>query len=344
MSIHEHYMQRCFELARSGAGFVAPNPLVGSVLVHQGQIIGEGAHLMYGGPHAEVNAIKNCSQPELLSQCTLYVNLEPCSHHGKTPPCAHLIVQKQIPRVVVGSLDSNPLVSGRGIQYLRDAGVEVVSGVLDAEARELNRRFYAWHEKRRPYVILKWAQTADGYMDRRRTPEEPRAIISSPDSHRLLHTWRAEEAAILVGTHTALFDDPHLTVRLASGHHPVRLVIDRHNRLPNVLRVFDGAAPTIVFSYYEHERPYADTVLLEPENNELAQILQVLYERSLQSVLVEGGAALLQSFLKSGLWDEIRIFTSPQEFGAGVEAPRLSLIPRSQTQSGPDTLTIYRNA
>jgi diaminohydroxyphosphoribosylaminopyrimidine deaminase / 5-amino-6-(5-phosphoribosylamino)uracil reductase len=343
MSIHEHYMQRCFELARSGAGFVAPNPLVGSVLVHQGQIIGEGAHLMYGGPHAEVNAIKNCRQPELLSQCTLYVNLEPCSHHGKTPPCAHLIAQKQIPRVVVGSLDSNPLVSGRGIQYLRDAGAEVISGVLEAEARELNRRFYTWHEKRRPYIILKWAQTADGFIDRRRTPEEPRAIISSPDSHRLLHGWRAEEAAILVGTHTALFDDPHLTVRLSTGHHPVRLVIDRHNRLPNALRVFDGAAPTIVFSYHPQERPYADTVLLEPDNNELGQILQVLFERNLQSVLVEGGSALLHSFLKAGLWDEIRIFTSPQEFGTGVLAPALSLAPLSQSQSGPDTLTLYRN-
>lgn len=336
-------MRRCFELALGGAGHVAPNPLVGSVLVCGGRVIGEGAHQMYGGPHAEVNAIKNCSQPELLSQSTLYVNLEPCSHHGKTPPCANLIAQKQIKRVVVGSSDSNPLVSGRGIQFLREAGVEVITGVLEAEARELNRRFYTWHEKRRPYIILKWAQTADGFIDHRRTPDQPRAIISSPDSHRLLHAWRAEEAAILIGTHTALFDDPHLTVRLAAGHHPVRLVIDRHNRLPHALRVFDGAAPTIIFSYIDEQHPYSDTVLLEPGNNELGQIVQVLFERSLQSVLVEGGAALLQSFLDAGLWDEIRIFTSPQQFGTGVEAPRITLLPHSASHSGPDKLTIYRN-
>jgi diaminohydroxyphosphoribosylaminopyrimidine deaminase / 5-amino-6-(5-phosphoribosylamino)uracil reductase len=343
MPIHEHYMQRCFELAGSGSGRVAPNPLVGAVLVHNGTIIGEGAHIMYGGPHAEVNAIRNCTQPELLSSSTLYVNLEPCSHHGKTPPCADLILKNKIPQVVIGSLDSNPLVSGRGVQLLRDAGVDVITGILEHEARELNRRFYIWHERRRPYIILKWAQTADGYIDHRRAPEEPRAIISSPDSHRLLHAWRAEEAAILIGTHTALYDDPHLTVRLGEGRNPVRLIIDRHNRLPVTLRVFDGAAPTILFSYKDVQQPYTDTVLLEPDNNELAQILQVLYERNLQSLLVEGGAGLLNSFLKVGLWDEIRIFTSPKQFGSGVAAPQLKLVPTSETTSGPDRLTIYRN-
>lgn len=336
-------MQRCFELALSGAGRVAPNPLVGAVLVHNGHIVAEGAHLMFGGPHAEVNAIRNLADPELLRNCTLYVNLEPCSHHGKTPPCSELIINKHIPYVVVGSLDTNPLVRGRGLRMLADAGVDVKVGVLEAEARELNRRFYTWHERKRPYIILKWAQTADGCIDHVRDASGLRAIISSPEAHILVHHWRAEEASILVGTNTALLDDPHLTVRLAEGRNPVRLVLDRHHRLPVTLRVFDGAAPTIVFSYDDALRPYADTVMLEPTGNELEQVLQVLYERQLQSVLVEGGTQLLQAFINSGLWDEIRIFESPKMFGGGIPAPTVAGVPQQRVAVGPDQLSIYRN-
>jgi diaminohydroxyphosphoribosylaminopyrimidine deaminase/5-amino-6-(5-phosphoribosylamino)uracil reductase len=344
MQSHAFYMQRCLELAQQGAGRVAPNPLVGAVLVHNGEIIGEGAHLQYGGPHAEVNAIRLVSNPELLSRSTLYVNLEPCAHQGKTPPCTDLIISRQISDVVVGSLDTNPLVCGKGLLQLAEAGINVKAGILEAEARELNRRFFTWHEKKRPYIMLKWAQTADGFIDHSREEHGGlRAIVSSLESHVLAHQLRAQEAAILVGTATALLDDPHLTVRLAAGSHPVRLVTDRHDKLPASLRIFDGTVPAIRFSYTASERPYTDTVVIEQGKDELHQILQVLYARNLQSVLVEGGTTLLQAFLNADLWDEIAVFISPKQFGKGVAAPVAPGEPIATRQSGTDELRTYRN-
>lgn len=344
MQSHIEYMQRCLDLALKGVGQVAPNPLVGAVLVHNGQIIGEGAHLQYGGPHAEVNAIRSVQDEALLNKCTLYVNLEPCAHLGKTPPCTELIIAKRIPYVVIGCLDTNPLVRGKGIRQLTEAGIDVKVGILEAEARELNRRFFTWHEKKRPYILLKWAQTADGFIDHQREEHGGlRAIISSPESHALAHQWRAQEAAILVGTATATLDDPHLTVRFVEGRNPVRLVIDRHDKLSTALRLFDGSAPTIRFSYHSFDRPYSDTVVIEPGNDELQQVLNVLYSRNLQSVIVEGGAQLLQAFLDSGLWDEIAVFTSTRVFGKGIKAPLPPGEPKTTQYIGADELRLYRN-
>ena len=302
----ELYMRRCLQLARCGEAGAAPNPMVGAVVVCDGRIIGEGYHRRCGGPHAEVNAIGSVRRPELLPRSTMYVSLEPCAHYGKTPPCADLIVAKRIPRVVVGCRDSFSQVDGRGIERLRQAGVEVRVGVLEEECRRLNRRFFTFHERRRPWVTLKWAQTADGFIDRRRTPAEAPLCISTPLTQTLVHRLRAQRQAILVGTETALLDNPSLTLRLWPGPQPLRLVIDRRGRLPRSLRLFDEVAPTHVYT-----------------TESLPQIMADLYGRGIQSLLVEGGRRLLQSFIDEGLWDEARVETAPFRLGDGVPAPEL---------------------
>ena len=299
-------MHRCLQLARRGAGYVAPNPMVGAVVVCDGRIIGEGYHRHFGGPHAEPNAIRAVADPELLHRSTLYVSLEPCSHYGKTPPCADLIVSCGIPRVVVGMLDPNPQVAGRGIRKLQAAGIEVVTGVLEAECRELNKHFLTFHEQHRPYVSLKWAQTADGFIDRLRTDGHP-TVLSSPLTAMLVHKMRAEHAAILVGTDTARLDNPSLNVRHWYGPAPVRVTIDRHHRLPQDLHLFDGSSPTLVYT-----------------RESLEEILADLYDRQLQSLLVEGGSRLHQSFIDAGLWDEIMVEEAPVRLGEGVSAPVVS--------------------
>src|SRR5574337_476647 len=299
-------MRRCLELAEKGAGYVAPNPLVGCVIVRNGMIIGEGYHKQYGGPHAEVNAIRSVADQRQLQEATLYVNLEPCAHQGKTPPCADLIVEKKIPYVVIGCLDENPLVRGKGIQRLIANGIDVKTGVLEEESKFLNRRFFTSLKKQRPYVILKWAQSADGFIEIGRDENNgERAIVSSAEAHLLTHKWRAEEAAIMVGTNTVLADDPQLTVRLTPGQNPVRVTFDRRGRIPSNARILDGTAPTIVFGesahYYTNRAEY---IPLDFSEDPVAQALFVLHEKRLLSVLVEGGAALLNKFFAVGTWDE----------------------------------------
>jgi diaminohydroxyphosphoribosylaminopyrimidine deaminase/5-amino-6-(5-phosphoribosylamino)uracil reductase len=339
MSMHEVYMQRALDLALRGAGNVAPNPMVGCVIVHNGQIIGEGWHQQYGGPHAEVNAIRNVTDPAMLKEASLYVNLEPCSHHGKTPPCADLIIEKEIPYVIVGCVDENPQVKGKGIQKLMLNGVDVKLGVLEEESKFLNRRFFTSHTKNRPYIILKWAQSADGFIDHERDEKDERAIISSPESHTLVHKWRSEEAVIMVGTNTVMADDPQLTVRLYEGKNPVRVSFDRQMRIPSHAKILDGTAPTIIFSqgaHYYTER--AEFVPIDFSKDPIRQALSILHERNFQSLLVEGGAALINKFLEQDLWDEARVFVAEKNIGEGVKAPSFDLKQGEEKQVGVDKL------
>lgn len=328
------YINRCLQLARLGEYYVAPNPMVGAVLVHhttQGdKILGEGWHMQYGGPHAEPNCIHNAEKahPEGIDykQCTLYVSLEPCSHYGKTPPCAELIIRKGIGRVVIGTLDPNPKVAGRGVSMMQEAGIEVIVGVLEAECRKLNKRFFCLQEKHRPYIILKWAQTADGYIDRRRGDEAMRRrgdevgkplVISTPLTKQLVHQQRAENMAIMVGTRTVLLDNPRLLTTHWAGRNPIRITLDRHGVLPKESRIFSDEAPTIVYR----------------ENTDWHYICTDLAERNIHSVLVEGGAMLLQHILDSGIYDEVHIEVSHSSLPAGqqgVAAP--SYIRHTQPQ------------
>lgn len=315
------YMRRCIQLAQNGFYGAPPNPMVGAVIVCDKRIIGEGYHARCGEAHAEVNAIKSVKDSDLLKESTIYVSLEPCSHYGKTPPCADLIIEKQIPRVVVGCKDPFTQVSGRGIQKLKNAGIEVKVGVLEEECRYLIRRFITFHTAKRPYITLKWAESADGYIDYLRTSGDA-AKLSSPHSSMLVHKKRAEHSAIMVGTRTAWLDNPSLTVRHWEGKSPVRVVLDRSLSLPPTLSLFDGSQPTLLFT--EQENPHregAECITLKSEEPLLPQILTTLYERNLQSLLVEGGSCLLQSFINAGLWDEIVVEECPSLLREGVTAP-----------------------
>ncbi|HQW92283.1 MAG TPA: bifunctional diaminohydroxyphosphoribosylaminopyrimidine deaminase/5-amino-6-(5-phosphoribosylamino)uracil reductase RibD [Ferruginibacter sp.] len=324
MSEHELYMQRCLQLAILGAGNTAPNPMVGAVLVHAGKIIGEGYHQQYGGPHAEVNCINSVADADkdLIEKSTLYVSLEPCSHFGKTPPCTDLVIANKIPEVVIGCRDSFAAVDGKGIERLMAAGIQVNVGILEKECRELNKRFFAFHEKHRPYIILKWAQSSDGKIAARGAD---RIFISNEITNRLVHQWRTEEAAILVGTNTVLLDDPALTARLWPGKDPVRLVIDKELKLPVHLKLFDGSVKTIVFNYIKQSA--TENLVYHRLNKEEGipvQILSALYNMQLQSVMVEGGSKLLQSLIDEGFWDEARVITnSAMVIGEGLDAPVL---------------------
>ena len=320
----EKYMWRCLQLARNGLCGAAPNPMVGAVVVCDGRIIGEGYHVRCGEAHAEVNALRSVADPSLLKRSTVYVSLEPCAHFGKTPPCADLLVEKQVPRVVVGCQDPFARVAGRGIEKLRQAGCQVTVGVLERECRFLNRRFITFHTLRRPYVTLKWAQSADGYIGVRRAGLPVR--LSSPLTAILVHKRRSEHAAIMVGTDTALLDNPSLTVRHWYGQNPVRVVPDRELRLPVSLHLFDGTVPTLVFTQSNRHPDSPNTCYVEADFGDgrlLPQVMQMLHERNLQSLLVEGGSRLLQTFLEAGLWDEIYVETSPVRLGGGVKAPQV---------------------
>lgn len=330
-SVHEKYMSRCFELALLGAGNVAPNPMVGSVIVYNGKIIGEGYHKKCGQHHAEVNAINSVADKNLLKSSTIYVNLEPCSHYGKTPPCANLIVECGIPNVVIGSKDTASHVSGAGINILKNAGCNVTVGVLEQEARELNKRFFTYHEKKRPYLILKWAETEDGFIDIERkdnTSLEP-TWITNEFSKTLVHKWRSEEQAILIGTNTALNDNPSLTTRNWKGNNPIRIVLDRKLILPNNLNVFNNNAETIVIAdvsckdqKYRKVMNNVGIEFVDFSNDFFMQLFLVLLKKGIQSLIVEGGEKLLTSFIKNELWDEARIFTGEKKFIRGVKAPR----------------------
>lgn len=321
-------MKRCLELAIQGAQNVAPNPMVGSVVVYKNRIIGEGYHQKFGQAHAEVNAINSVKEQELLSQSTLYVNLEPCSHYGKTPPCSDLIIQKKIPRVVVACIDTFAKVSGRGVERMRKAGIDVKVGVLEKEAIDFNRRFFTYHNQKRPYIILKWAQTLDGFIDLERPPDTPVRPywITNELARRVVHRWRAEEAAIMVGTNTALKDNPMLTIRDWHGKNPLRIVIDRNLRLPQTLSLFDQTTATIVFNAKKNQK--LDNlnfieIAFDDRNKSIEQMMSILFEQKILSVIIEGGAELLNSFIKNKLWDEARIFIGNKHFHKGTKAPAI---------------------
>ncbi|MFT6213620.1 MAG: diaminohydroxyphosphoribosylaminopyrimidine deaminase [Roseivirga sp.] len=333
-------MRRALQLAEQGRGHVSPNPMVGCVIVHNDQIIGEGYHQEYGKAHAEVNAIKSVLRDGLLPESTCYVSLEPCAHFGKTPPCADLLVEKNIKRVVIGAMDANPLVGGKGVEILRQAGMEVTTGVLEKEAKELNVRFFTVMEKKRPYVILKWAQTADGFVARKNFDSK---WISGEQSRILVHQWRAEEDAILIGTNTAIYDDPQLNVRDWAGKSPLRLVIDKALRLPATLHLLDRSIPTIVYNLQQTEERENLTLVKLPDDNFLEALLSDLYQRKVQSLFVEGGSQLLQSFLKAGLWDEARVFENEINFDEGIEAPKVNVGYSQRQYLKEDLLTTYMN-
>ena len=318
-------MYRCIELAKKGAGHVAPNPMVGAVLVHNDRIIGEGFHQKYGEAHAEVNCIESVKSEDrsLIPQSTLIVSLEPCAHFGKTPPCADLIIKNKIPKVVIGCRDPFKEVSGKGIEKLQEAGVNIELGVLEKECKDLIERFLVYNTLHRPYIVLKWAATADGKIA---NSDYSRVLISNECSNRLVHKWRTEEAAVLVGTRTAHFDDPYLTSRLWPGPNPVRLVVDMELRLPPMLHLFDQQVKTIVFNKLRHEERENLLYYQVTEDVELVhQVCNALYQMKIQSVLIEGGARLLQSFIDTGYWDEARVITNEKLLiKNGIPAPQLT--------------------
>jgi diaminohydroxyphosphoribosylaminopyrimidine deaminase/5-amino-6-(5-phosphoribosylamino)uracil reductase len=330
-------MLRALELAQLGVGAVSPNPIVGCVIVADGRIIGEGWHQKYGEAHAEVNAICSVSDQNLLKSSTVYVNLEPCSHFGKTPPCADLLVQHQVKRVVISNLDVNPLVAGKGIEKLRSAGIEVLTGMLEQQGEDLNQRFFTFIKKKRPYIILKWAQTADGFLARANNDSK---WISNTLSRQLVHKWRSEEDAVLVGTSTAAHDNPSLTVRDWSGRNPKRVVIDRFLRLPKTLHLFDQSAETICYNLLKQEEKSHLFFTKLNEKDFIKDLVSDLYARNIQSVIVEGGAQTLQLFLEGGWWDEARVFTSRQTFTEGVKAPMMeAIIDKSELVLDDELLT-----
>lgn len=338
MAQDELYMRRAIELAEWGRGKVSPNPMVGCVIVHEGLIIGEGYHQVYGGPHAEPNAINSVANQDLLSESTVYVSLEPCAHWGKTPPCAHLLVEKKVKKLVVGAIDSNPLVGGKGIQILKEAGIEVVTGILEKDVREQNKRFFTFIEKKRPYVILKWAQTRDGFVARENFDSK---WISNAYSRQLVHKWRSEEDAILVGTSTAKYDNPQLNVRVWEGKDPVRIVLDRNLTLDRSLHLFDGTQKTICYNQVKLEKfENLDLVQLKSGFG-VKEVLEDLYQRKIQSLIVEGGAQVLKSFIENELWDEARVFTGQAQFGKGISAPLIKGKLLSESEIMGDRLAVW---
>lgn len=337
---HDHtkdeiYMWRALQLAEYGKGSVSPNPLVGCVIVHNDQIIGEGWHRQYGGPHAEVNAIDSVANRSLLPESTVYVNLEPCSHFGKTPPCADLLVSLKVKKVVIANIDSNPLVGGTGIKKLRDAGIEVITGVLGPEGRQLNKRFFTWIEKNRPYIILKWAETSDGFIARENYDSK---WISNEQSRQLVHKWRTEEDAVLVGTRTAAHDNPSLNVRNWKGRNPTRVVLDRFLKLSERLNLFDRSQPTLCYNVLKHEEHQNLKLLRIDDKDFLNNVVSDLHRQKLQSVIVEGGATVLKSFIDMNLWDEALVFKATRCFEKGIPAPVLNGRLINETLIGEDRL------
>lgn len=324
---HEYYLKRCIELARNGIGSVSPNPMVGCVVVHNNKIIGEGWHMNYGGPHAEVNAINSVANPALLAESTVYVNLEPCSHFGKTPPCADFLIQHKIKRVVIGMRDPYHEVAGNGIKKLKEAGVEVVEGILESACKKLNKRFITFHTKKRPYIILKWAQSADGYIAPDATSLSKEAFeqkrhITGKTVQKLVHKWRGEEDAIMVGTQTLITDNPELNTRAWPGKNPLRVVLDLNLCVAPTAKVFNKQQPTLLFTYHKNVPEHYPEHITVPKNKEvLPFILQILFERNIQSLIIEGGRHTIQKAIDAGLWDETQIFVSPKELNSGIKAP-----------------------
>jgi diaminohydroxyphosphoribosylaminopyrimidine deaminase/5-amino-6-(5-phosphoribosylamino)uracil reductase len=329
VKIHEKYILRCIELSKNGLGTTRPNPSVGSVIVYEDKIIGEGYTSSYGGSHAEVNAIESVKDKSLLKNSTIYVSLEPCNHQGKTPPCSNHIIESEIKNVVVGCLDDNSLVSGAGIKFMKDNGCNVIVGVLENECRESNKRFFTFHNKQRPYIILKWAQSKDGFIDKLRDGSSPKQPnwISNTYSQQIVHQWRSEEQAIMVGTNTVIQDNPRLNVRKWSGQNPVRVILDNSMRIPIDFHVFDGSIETIVFtsstSLFDNKKKNLKVEYIDYSRDVPQQICDTLYKNNIQSIIIEGGAQTIRGFINSDLWDEARIFIGDVEFGKGLKAPKI---------------------
>ncbi|WP_372766079.1 bifunctional diaminohydroxyphosphoribosylaminopyrimidine deaminase/5-amino-6-(5-phosphoribosylamino)uracil reductase RibD [Lutibacter sp.] len=348
MNIHEKYINRCIELAKNGLGCTYPNPLVGSVIVLNDKIIGEGWHQKAGEPHAEVNAINSVKDKSFLKEATIYVNLEPCSHYGKTPPCANLIVENGIKKVVVGSIDANSKVSGKGVLHLQNNGCDVIVGILENECLNLNKRFFTYHNKKRPFIILKWAETEDGFIDKLRdsTSESSPNWISNTYSQQLVHKMRAEEQSVLVGTTTALNDNPKLNTRNWFGSNPVRIVLDKMLKIPSHYNLYDGSLKTIVLTVKAPDKNINHNTCFEQidfNENLPKQICDVLYQHEIQSVIIEGGAQILQTFIDDNLWDEAYVFVGNTKFENGLKAPELKKSPNEVKRISTDTLRIYVN-
>lgn len=326
MTQHETYIKRCLQIAKNGLGSTRPNPMVGCVIVRDNKIIGEGFTSAYGGNHAEVNAIKSVKNKSLLKETTLYVTLEPCSHYGKTPPCSNLIIEYKIPNVVIGCLDDNEKVAGKGIEKLKNAGCNVIVGVLEDECKEHHKRFFTFHNKKRPYIILKWAQTLDGFIAPKAKGELKPIWITNSISRQLVHKWRAEEQAILVGTNTVIKDNPSLTVRDWTGQNPIRVVLDRNNLLSNEYSVFSDDSETITF-----------------KNHSVKDICNHLFKQNISSIIIEGGAKTLQQFIDAKIWDEARVFTGNKLFKEGIIAPKIYGKLISEQTILQDTLKFYIN-
>lgn len=340
MNEDEFYLKRCLELAKKALGKTFPNPLVGSVIVHEGKIIGEGFHQKAGEAHAEINAINSVKNKELLKESTIYVSLEPCSHFGKTPPCANKIAESGFKKVVIGTLDSHEKVNGKGVEILQNAGIEVSAGILEKESRDLNKRFFTFHERKRPYLILKWAQSADGFLDK----DFKTTKISNSLVKQFVHTLRSEEHAILVGTQTALSDDPSLTTREISGRNPVRILIDLKLKVPRDAKIYNEDAPTIIFNS-EKEETSGNIKLLKVEKENLVhQVMQKLFEENIQSVLIEGGSFTLQQFIDQNLWDEAIIIKNENLIlESGTKAPQFNFDPYQVKDFRDNIVEFYRN-
>ncbi len=352
MKIREKYIKRCIQLAQNGLGTTYPNPLVGSVLTYENRIIGEGWHRKAGEPHAEVNAIKSVKDQSLLKKATIYVSLEPCSHYGKTPPCSDLIIASGIKKVVIGIVDPFAKVKGRGIKKLLDAGCEVSVGILEDQCRELNKRFFTFHEKKRPYIILKWALTENNFIAPSSKEARAPVWITNNYSRQIAHKWRSEEQAILVGTNTAVADNPKLNTRLWEGSNPVRILLDQSLRTPLDSALLDRSVKTIVItsqtsidSFTQDDAEKNELILetIDFDKEIASQIAEVLYTHELQSVIIEGGGRTLQTFIDAGLWDEARIFTGETLFPEGVKAPDIKGKLAREQNLGSDKLKIYIN-
>ncbi len=345
MTPHQTYIKRCIELAQNGLGATYPNPLVGSVIVHNNTIIGEGWHQKSGEPHAEVIAITSVKDKNLLKESTIYVSLEPCSHFGKTPPCADFIIKHKIPKVVIGTVDPFAKVCGNGILKLKEAGIQVEAGFLEEECEQLNKRFFTFHQEKRPYIILKWAQTQNGFIAPTHKNYNRPVWISNEFSRQLVHKWRSEEQAILVGTNTVLQDNPTLDIRDWTGHNPIRIVLDRELKISEDSSVYNASSKTI-FITEKHKVSNKENIFFETANFQkdiTKQILTILYKHEIQSVIIEGGAAVLESFIKDHLWDEVRIFTSNLIIENGIKAPQFVFEKSSHLHILSDTLSLFYN-
>ncbi|MCL9769201.1 bifunctional diaminohydroxyphosphoribosylaminopyrimidine deaminase/5-amino-6-(5-phosphoribosylamino)uracil reductase RibD [Flavobacterium sp. HXWNR69] len=345
MTTHEFYMKRCIELAKNGLGTTYPNPLVGSVIVHEGKIIGEGWHKKAGEPHAEVNAVNSVKDKSLLKEATIYVSLEPCSHFGKTPPCCDLIIANKIPNVVIGTVDPFAKVAGNGIKKLVESGKNVTVGILEDECNELNKRFFTFHQKKRPYIILKWAETADGFIAPVSKDEKSPVWITNQYSRLLVHKWRTEEQAILVGTNTVLDDNPKLDARDFSGNNPIRIVLDKSGKISEKYHVKNNSQKTFFISESENfistENCIYENVIFD--NHLISSICAILYKNNIQSVIIEGGSKTLQSFISANLWDEARVFRGDTTFQNGILAPIISRNPVASFDIRNDELKIFKN-